>query len=316
MAVARVEAVLKALGVKHDAKPRGGRIWGRCPYHEDEHPSWCIRIEPPRYGYHYCNGCKAGGGLHGLVMHVLGIDADEAEGWLQKMPALPAVPTEPVPDVIRVEVSSSAPAFVLPSEVIFRSLEEWVSPARYYAQKRGLTSAQVERWGLGYAVEGRLNGRIVVPIWAKGRRPASFMARDFTEDPTRRRYLYPSNVEHPDHVVMFGELYWPSVPNRDVIVLTEGALDAMAFERVADVFIGALGGSDVKPSHLARLSSFRAVLGFTDNDQAGEAAWATLEAALWRHTMLVRGRMPKGEDANSLSPEARREFLCEALRKL
>jgi len=56
-------------------KPRGGRLWGCCPFHHEKTPSFTI--SPDRQMY-YCFGCKKGGSLINFVMemeHLSFVDA-------------------------------------------------------------------------------------------------------------------------------------------------------------------------------------------------------------------------------------------------
>jgi hypothetical protein len=54
--------------VRHftDLKPDGSRLVGRCPFHDDKHPSFTVY---PETGTYYCFGCKAHGDVIAFVMH-------------------------------------------------------------------------------------------------------------------------------------------------------------------------------------------------------------------------------------------------------
>jgi len=131
----------------------------------------------------------------------------------------------------------------------------------------------------------------VIPTYTRAGKPASYMARTFCDEP--KRYLYPRSEENPDLDVMFGEARWE--PDQTVVVVTEGAFDALAVERDyaragGAVAVAALGGSIVRPMHAAKLSAFRRVVIFTDADAAGDASAAELTAYLARHTSITRVR--------------------------
>jgi DNA primase len=210
--------------------------------------------------------------------------------------------------------------FTVPKEVVFRPLDEWVTPAREYAQRRHLDAAQIDRWGIGYATIGRLSGRLVMPVRDATGRPWSYMARTFVDHDTR--YYYPMERERPDQDVMFGEQFWPEMKKRKGkhVVLTEGALNALAVERAMvqsmTPNVAALGGSDPRPMHVGKLAGFGVVVVLTDDDKAGRGAAWELSCQLQRHTIVKRVTLGEGRDADDVSPEELRETICRSIREL
>ena len=295
----KIEAVLAKLKIEFEPKPRQGRLWALCPYHKDKHPSWFIRPSGERFGQHACFSCKNGGTLIELVMHVRGVSYSSAREWLDNFDDhVPDV--EPTPEVVRVVETGISRGFQIPKEVIFEPLTTWVTPAREYMQDRGVTNWQVEHHRLGYAVDGRLAGRIVIPIWDAAWSACCYHARDFCD--RDKRYLFPSTEDNPNLDVLFGEHVWPA--QRGQIVVTEGAFNALAVERAlssvhTDVSFAALGGSDFRSMHAIKLSSFSRIILLTDSDPAGDKIADEINAAVVRHTQVKRLRL-KDADANEI----------------
>lgn len=304
-----IPVLLERLGF---AKPerRGRALWAPCPFHEERTPSWSIVDDPggERHGFHHCHGCGEGGGVSALVAHVLDLrnDAGEldyraARDWLggdQERP-LPVTIEIPAPKLAR-------RGLVLPSGVVVAPFARWASPARRYVERRGITGEQVERWGLGYAVDGRLAGRIVFPVRDRLGRLVSYTARDFA-GAGRRKYLEPEQDEGADKSAIFGEQHWPD--DRKRVVVIEGAPDALAVERVVGGAVGAVYGSQLLPGAIARLSTFREVVVATDPDKAGQKLARAIVGALGRWSTVLRVTMPEGFDAAALAienPEALR----------
>lgn len=315
----KVEDVLARLKVKTEGRIKSGWIWGLCPYHDDSHPSWRIRVTKDRYGQHVCYSCGNGGTLIDLVIHVLDFkpgpmeDEDDvkkrARTWLGEFQQLPD--EEEIPSAIEVQVVAPALEFHMPNGVCFDPLEKWVSGARKYMVDRRVPAEQVERFGIGYAVFGRLEGRIVLTTRRRVRDKivvSAYQARDFT-GASEKRYLYPRESERANLDTIFGEHLWPLPSQRNVVVVTEGGFNAMAVERATRKPIGALGGKFIRPSHLMKLSTFRHVVILTDADRAGDEAAESLMTSLARHTRTTRVRLPEGADADEI-PEAK---LCEFL---
>jgi 5S rRNA maturation endonuclease (ribonuclease M5) len=289
-----VADVVRRLGI--DAEPhRDGRLWALCPYHNDHKPSWSIDAKT---GLHHCFSCDKGGDIYALVMSSIGISFPGAKDFVHIVPeeekSIPVKVTfKPVRAVKR--------AFDFPPGVTFEPLHEWITPARGYAQERALTSEQVDLWGIGYACEGRLAGRIVIPIRDTTARLLNYSARSFVGDD--RRYLMAEHRENPDPGAIFGELRWDH--ERKLLLLFEGALKALAVNRLFPAInFGTLSGSNVTPSQLLKLATFDRVIVVTDPDASGTKAWKKLHAALARHVNVERAAREPGPDLDELCPDA------------
>lgn len=302
-----VTALVAELGVV--AKRKGKELEAPCPLpdHADRKPSWSIRdqIDHPRHGRHHCFSCGQGGGPVSLVCDVLGIPWDEAKQWIIERGLAGDLPD--LAPAVEIAVFGEAPApFAMPRECTFRPLEKWVTPARRYALARGITPGQVERWQLGYAVDGRLAGRIVLPIFDELGRLASYTGRAY--DGAEPRYKHPHRSEGPNESAVFGSHLWGD--ERARLVLNEGELNALACERVGERCVAALSGAArVTPDAIALLSTFDRVIVLTDPDAAGDTAAMRVIAALARWRDVVRIRLPEGTDAAKLGPTMLRKIL-------
>lgn len=304
-----VPALLERLGV--EGKRRGPReIWACCPLpgHDEKTPSFQIRDDPSddKHGLWRCLGrCHDGGTPTSLVAKVLGISSCEAQDWIR------GVAEAPPRETLRVELRptrQSPSGFTLPAGVKIVPLRQWVSPARAYAERRGLTEEQVERWGLGYAVDGRLAGRVVLP-WRDTRGSLQgYTARTFVESP--KKYLEPDASEGAERAAIYGEQHWPPAGERDEVVVLEGGFDGFAVERAAGSHFGAVCGSVLLPGHVARLSTWRRVVIASDPDAAGTGLLEAVRAALARWVELRSAALPPGYDCNKLE----RRFGASALR--
>lgn len=291
-----VGEVLEKLGVP--AERRGRRWWAeQCPLPSHgkpnpahRHQNFFVRSEESeeRPGQFFCFSCKGGGTLVQLVEELKGLGRDEARAWLA------AIGDRPPPPVLRVRYDVAGPRrFRLPAGVEFRPMAEWNSVPRAYAERRGITPEQVEAWGIGVAHEGRLAGRIVVPIRDWRGRLANYSARTFVDHEVR--YLAAETREKPDLSAMWGEERWAPMGDRRIVVVVEGALNGLAFDRALGdalpVSIGALQGSDLdgEGGHrkLAKLATFTTVVVATDPDKAGEKAGRQVFAALSRTRRMI-----------------------------
>lgn len=304
-----VPALLERLGIS--AK---GTRWlvARCPNpdHNDSSPSWRILDDPNdskrEHGKHHCFGCGFGGWPVNLVETVLGCTRAEAWDWLkgraEEVSQAPVTGLQVAVSDVRLRRHEEA----MPPGVVFAPLAEWPTPPRRYAERRGLTAEQVERWRIGYGIGGEVEGRVVLVARDETGRVLDWTARDFAWQRVgseRRRHRHPTRRGGPDPGALFGEEHWPERGVRCVGVVTEAAWDALAIERATGFHIGALFGSATKVMHprvLMRLASWAAVLVATDGDEAGEEAFELIRGALSRHTKVRRVPMPAEEDVNEM----------------
>lgn len=299
MADANVPKLLQELGIPV-VKRTGSEWWSTCPQHKDRHPSWSINVNT---GLHSCFSCSFGGNAADLVLHCLDmkrLDMTRREAWAW-MKARGLLQGELAP-TFRVQLvlqsTPKASRFRMPLGVEQEPLSRWPTPARQYLEKRGITPDQVQRWGLGYAVHGRLAGRIVFPFINARGDLQSYSARSFVGAPLR--YLTPERTEGEVLGAIFGEQHWPAAWERDVLLVCEGAIDALALERALQLPVAGIPGVKraLNPRLLAKLAQgWRRLVLFTDNDRAGDWAADELRAVLGRHAQVTRATLPGGKDA-------------------
>ena len=296
------------------AKVRDKRAWCLCPFHADEKPDhFFVRTAGEKAGTFFCFSCKKKGNLPMLVAHVRGVSIEEARE-LVKVAGKNFVPLER-----RFRVVERAPilgrrVFELPPGVVLdRPLADWPTLARRYAEQRGLTDDLVALYGIGYAVDGELAGRVVFPARGPKGEVLTYSARTFVDE--EPKYRTPSIRERPDLGAVFGEHLWPPPGERDVVAVTEGALDAIAVHAATGVHSTAIGGSDVRTGHLLLLATWRCVIAMTDGDAPGDNAARALAVGLGRSTRVDRLRL--GRDANTLlvaAPDLLRRHVLDAER--
>jgi DNA primase len=322
-----VLGVLARLGIEvapGDAQLR--RAWARCPSgnHPDRNPSWQVRFGEPgqRAGNHRCYSCQWRGSLADLVMRRLELGFREAVAWIGDGYEY-AGPT-PTRAEVGVSVATVQRGFRLPAQVCCDPLDRWVTPMRRYAEERGLTAEQVERWGVGYAVMGPLRGRVVFVARRADGSPARFSARTISRDAREKRYLEANALDGADMTVMFGEQHWPALRRRDgggatrgegsTVVVLEGAIKALAVERSTvgcdvEPAVAVLSGSGLHPAHAAKLAAFDRVIVFTDADAAGDKVARELHGTLARHVRVRRLRTEPGLDADRMASDELRKAI-------
>lgn len=320
MKLVDVPSLLDRLGIT--AKRKGREWWACCPLHEERTPSWQMRDDdqdPDRHGRWRCLGaCHTGGGPIGLVMHVLSLEAREAWEWIKTGSVIERIALAISFDDGAPDLSRFVFGFRLPLGVEFAPFFDWPKPAANYLESRGVTAEQVDRWGIGYAMGGKLAQRIVFP-WRDGidGKLLGYTARAYV--PGNKRYLEPGEKEGAARGAVYGEEHWPPPRARDVVVVTEGSIDGLAIERATGLAFGAACGSQLLPAHAAKLSTFPTVLVASDPDEAGRKFQASIAGMLARWSRVVPVDLPTGDKPGRYDParievELGREVLGNAIR--
>ena len=314
--VVDVDSLLAALRISA-VRRAGSVVWACCPVHIERTPSFFIRddVTSSFHGASHCYGCGGSWFPPQLVQQLLGFKTQrEAFEWLRTMPQI----EQPIPRTVEV---SSLPVFgkrlAQPREVeVPERAADW--PERYldYLRDRRVTDHQIEFWGLGFVPlrsSSELADRVYIPACDAGGRLLSYTCRAVGKG-ARRRYREPRREEGASAAAVFGELVWPALP-KDVVLVTEGAFNAMAVERALPrpAAVAALMGSSLAPTQVLKLAGFARAVLLTDPDEAGDKAADALAGALGRYTQVRRVRLPEGQDCDSLPPDELRGILSAAL---
>jgi 5S rRNA maturation endonuclease (ribonuclease M5) len=200
----------------------------------------------------------------------------------------------------------------IPSKLLSGNLAVWVTPVRRYALKRGITEAQRFKWDICYAIDGAMGGRIVFPVKDEKEEWLGWHARTFCNQD--KRYKNASEGDGFDPGAIFGMRHWPPPDERQglSLVLTEGALDALACERAGAKFLAAVGGSEPHARQLLKLQQWERILVATDGDDAGDRLYRTIKFALGTRVDVRRVEIPRNADAAELTREVLKVLLWQA----
>jgi DNA primase len=128
-------------------EPKGGRLWGLCPFHPEKTPSFSVNSEK---GMFYCFGCHKGGSLFGFVMEMEKLSFPEAVRLLAEKAGVEL-------ELDQTENREKEAYLELYRRVAgtFHYLllkHPQASGARAYLHGRGVSQELVERFQIGYAL--------------------------------------------------------------------------------------------------------------------------------------------------------------------
>lgn len=184
---------------------------------------------------------------------------------------------------------------------------------------RGIDLAFAEEAGLG-VVRGALPGHedaegyLAIPYLTPAG-PVNFnfrcmRAHDCKEQSFHSKYW--KRVGSPSNLYGVRSIEWA----RDWIVVTEGEIDALTWQQIGIPAIG-IPGAKYWQQHWANLlEDFSRVYLAEDGDDAGEKLWITLAEKIDQsNTMVVRVKMPNGEDSNSMYRKQGKDYLIGRIKK-
>lgn len=181
----------------------------------------------------------------------------------------------------------------------------------YLLRERGLTSATIQRFGLGYCPKGTMAGRIAIPIHDEKGTLVVYAGRSIkTENsPERPKYKFPKGFKK--QLVLYNlHRAKEAITERHGLVLVEGFFDVFRLHQTGHENVVALMGSSmsVEQEALIRGLGVKVTLLF-DGDDAGRNC---AEESLWRlvgdrHVRLID--LADGEEPDNLTTERIHQLL-------
>lgn len=330
---------------------KAGRNYiGLCPFHSEKTPSFTVNDER---GLFHCFGCGAGGTVFTFVMRADRLEFREAVETLARRAGV-ALPQQSE----RVPGGTQRDELIELNDTAQRCFREALRSARgvaarHYLERRGLCSATIERYGIGFcapngsglarALEGkaakiqkavdlgllgrradgsvydRLWGRVTFPIRHGRGHILGFGGRTLGAE-------HPKYLNSPESTLFHkGELLYglfearAAIREAERVVIVEGYLDALALVEAGIGYAVASLGTALSATQLRLARRFASeVVVFFDGDRAGQDAAVRsftmcAEAGVWG----LGAFLPEGFDpdtyARSKGPAAARSLLEQAI---
>lgn len=308
---------------RHVQLRKSGANWmGLCPFHDDrKSPSFSVR---PEKGVFHCFGCGASGDVFEFVMRIRGLGFQEALEALAQEANIPLPRLEHRPDdgERQRERDERQQLWHMLDQAKgwFRSNLQGArgNEARNYLAARGLGSATVERFQLGYAPPGwshllehfgggaaagqmletiglaarregregwydRFRDRIIFPIHDRQGRCIAFGGRLMKAGDGPKYINSPETPLYRKGETLYGlDIAWKPIREADTVLVVEGYMDLIALVDAGIGNVVATLGTAMTGQHLRLLWSHAHKLVFCfDGDPAGKkAAWRALEQVM------------------------------------
>ena len=284
-------------------QPRGGSLWGCCPFHSEKTPSFHVL---PDKQLCYCFGCKKGGGVINFIMEEENLSFPDAVRFLARRVNMP-VPEEEHSDESRLR----SRILLLNRDAARFYYDQLYSPkgapVLEYMKTRKITRRNATNFGLGAAAdewdghltavrkkgygEGELlasglairgkNGglydkfrkRLIFPIIDVRGDVLGFGGRIISKDDPGAKYMNtPETVVYSKRRVLYG-LNLAKKSKRSNIILVEGNIDVVMLHQAGFDNVCASMGTALTSEQLQLLSRYTKELVLCyDNDDAGKVA--------------------------------------------
>jgi DNA primase len=287
-------------------RKQGGRLVGRCPFHEERTPSFSVN---PTDKLFYCFGCHQKGDMIRFVQEIQGLDFVGAVEWLAERFRIPLEYEETSPEQAAERDKRKRLYDVLDQAATYYERTLWDSQAggmaRDYLKGRGLNEEVCRDFRLGLALGGaviarkaaekgftpaelreagltRARGgdyferRLLFPLADARGRVVGFQARRLHEDdPLTAKYVNTpeSTLFHKGSVVYGLDKARAEIAREDRAVVVEGNTDVLALRQAGFGPVVACMGTALTAPQLTELGRLtkRLWLAF-DGDAAGESA--------------------------------------------
>ncbi len=324
-------------------KRKGQNLWANCPFHGEKTPSFSLS---PAKQIYKCFGCGKAGDPIQFVMDIEGIGFQEAIRHIAVKYGIEVEEDQdrtPEQDQAQSERESLYIALGFARDFFVKNLqtEEGRSIGLSYFKERGFSKAILEKFDLGYALDGwdhllkaaksagfqedilhkaglilqkendatrvydRFRGRVTFTIHNVGGKPIGFGARILTKDKTQPKYINsPETPVYHKSDVLYGMFQAKkAIRDKDNCFLVEGYTDVVSMHLSGIENVVASSGTSLTDGQIKLIKRFtNQVTVLYDGDAAG------IKASLRGIDLLLEGGLnvkavvfPEGEDPDSYS---------------
>ncbi len=292
-------SIEEVVGTYVKLEKAGKNLKARCPFHNEKTPSFTV--SPDRASY-YCFGCGAKGDIFTFVQEFEGMDFRASLKFLADRAGIQLTDASS-----KIKNSDDTLRRILELSVkFFQAQLAKKNDAVKYLLDRGLTSATIKEWQIGFAPEGwqnlmnflkesnysdselekvglikkgdkgkyydRFRSRIMFPIFDSSGRPVGFSGRIFNGKEDEAKYLNsPETIFFDKSRILYGFDRAKSVIRKsDFSILVEGQMDLIMCHQAGYKNAVASSGTALTREQLEKLFriSERLVIAY-DSDGAG-----------------------------------------------
>ncbi|MBQ5638375.1 MAG: DNA primase, partial [Alistipes sp.] len=349
--------IVEVIGDYVTLKRKGVNYTACCPFHNEKTPSFIVS---PAKGFYKCFGCGKGGNAVTFVMDHEGLSYPEALKIVAKRYGIEIQEREQTPeDIARNNDRESM--FALNSwaadyftHYLHHADEGMAVGMSYFRQKRKLTDATIEKFGLGFcpskgdkmsqdalaagykqefltrtglsleresdrSLYDRFRDRVIFPVYNISGRVVAFGGRTLRTDGKVAKY---QNSPESEIYSKSRELYGlyhskKAIQQLDCAIMVEGYLDVISMHQAGVENVVASSGTALTEDQIRLLKRFtRNVTLIYDSDPAGVKASLRGVNMLLKEGLSVRVvTLPEGDDPDTFAQARTAEQVLEYIRQ-
>lgn len=286
-AAVRMEQVLEHYDLSARFKKYGDSLSGPCPIHQGTNPTQ-FRVSLSKNIWNCFSECKHGGNVLDFIAKMENVSihaaALKALRWFGLDPALMSAEAEagepaeaPMKSAALQPKSALTAASALESKTPNKPLQfrlDKLERNHPYLAERGLTSATIEEFGIGFCAKGMMAGRIAIRIHNVDGNVVAYAGR-FPGEPSEDTPKYKLPPGFRKSLELFNLDRAVKEPSGQPLVLVEGFFDCMLLHQHGCRKVVALMGSSmsVAQEDLIRRHTIRAsrIILMLDEDEGGRS---------------------------------------------
>ncbi|NQT57608.1 MAG: DNA primase [Bacteroidetes bacterium] len=187
--------------------PKGGRLWGLCPFHNEKTPSFTVNDEK---GFFHCFGCGKGGSVFNFLMDVDNLSFVEAAQILADKAGVQIKQESPEDIIKRDERDVLYELYRKLSDSFHYILtnKDEAQEARKYLKERKISDEMIDTFKIGYAPAS--------PDWLY-----SFLrSKNYSEELLSKSGIFSRN--NPTYPLFIQRIIFPIISNKGMVVAFGG----------------------------------------------------------------------------------------------
>lgn len=316
-------------------RQKGKNYFGICPFHAEKTPSFSVN---PELQIFHCFGCHAGGNVFSFIMRIESVTFPEAIRLLAQRAGIEIPETDGASNQVR-EKEALFFANNLACDWFHQLLREHpeARSAREYLAQRGIDSAIVQEFKLGYSLQAwdgllkmaqaknlspevlskaglimpkksgdgfydRFRGRVMFPIFNLANQVVGFGARRIIEEDSPKYINSPETDIYQKRMILYGLAQTrQDIRSADYAIMVEGYTDLMSMFHQGIRNVVASSGTALTQEQAKLLRRYTTnVLILYDADSAGAIATVRGADILIQNGLEVKvSRLPQGHDPDS-----------------
>lgn len=331
--------IVEVVGEFVNLKKRGANMIACCPFHGEKTPSFSVS---PAKGIYKCFGCGKGGDSLRFVMDLEGFSYPEALKWLAKKYNI-EVKEKEFTDTELAAQNERESLFIVSefAENHFHdnllNSDEGQSIGLSYFKERGFSKPMIDKFKLGYALEGRdvfykiasktgfsnevldkaglisvkdnnvfldrFRGRVIFPIHNVAGKTIAFGARILKTDAKAPKYVNSpeTDIYHKSHIVYGIYQAKNAIRTKDNCFLVEGYTDVVSLHQAGIENVVASSGTSLTVEQIRLIGRFtNNITVLYDGDSAGiKASLRGIDLILEEGLNVKSVVFPDGDDPDS-----------------